>query len=495
MNRRDAHGPAHHIAAAAVAAWLAAGCAASTPPAQAPVTAQRPATPLDRSVAPAPGPAPVLDLPPIQRFTLSNGLEVLLVEQHELPVVDIDVLVRTGAGADTGRVAGRATLAADLLDEGTETRSALEIAEAIDFLGAGLETRASWDATSASLHVLRPRLEPALEILADVVIHPAFPEQEVRRKKEERLTALLQQQDEPRILANNAFAEVLYGTEHPYGRPILGTPESIRALDRDALVDFYGTYFRPGNAAIVVVGDVTRDEIHSLLERHFGAWQPAPVPATEPPAPPAPGPTAITIVHKPGAAQSEIRVGQIGVARDTPDYFPLLVMNTVLGGSFSSRLNIRLREERAYTYGAGSSFDERRAPGPFVASTAVFTGVTDSAVVDLLREIRRIREEPVPADELARAKNYIALGLPRSFETTGDIADHIGEVVVYGLGDEYYDDYIERVQAVSAADVQRVAQRHLDPERMAIVIAGDRAEIEAKLEALGIGPVQVRELK
>jgi len=479
--------------ALAALALVATGCA-RTAPAVAPAV-EEDAVQVVRETPPVPGAAPELTLPEAQRFTLGNGLDVILVERHELPVVDARLVVRTGAAADSPALAGRMTLLADMLDEGTTSRSALEIADALDFLGAELSTSAGWDASVLDLHVLRPRLEPALEIMADVLLRPAFPEDELSRKRDERLARLIQQLDEPSFLASNAFAAVLYGPDHPFGVSTLGTRSTVPALGADVLRAAYDDFYRPNNAFLVVVGDVRVAELQPMLEDAFGEWRPGSVPDVDVPAAPDGGRTAVYIVDKPGAAQSEIRIGHVGVARDTPDYFPLLVMNTVLGGSFTSRLNMNLRQTHGWTYGAGSSFDQRRAPGPFVASAAVHTGVTDSAVVEFVREMRRIRDEPVPDAELERARNYVAYGLARRFETTSDVALRLAEAELYGLGSDFYDRYVASVRAVDADDVARVAREHLRPDRWAIVIAGDRAEIEADLRALGLGDIVVRELE
>lgn len=476
------------VPAAVIIAACAGSAPAPTPEPETTVTTGIQTTP------PIPGAAPELSLPDPVRRTLSNGLDVILVEQHELPVVDVRLVVRAGAAVDAPADAGRATLLADLLDEGTTTRTTLQIADELEYLGAELNTDAGWDATYANLHVLRPRLHDALALMADVVVRPTFPAEEVERKRAERLATLIQQRDEPRFLASNAFAAVLYGAAHPYGISTLGTGESIRALERDDLLRTYRRYFRPGNAFMVVAGDVTIDELLPMLEKHFREWQNEPVTLPELPAAPAAGTTAVHIVDKPGAAQSEIRVGQIGVARDTPDYFPLLVMNTMLGGSFTSRLNMNLREDKGFTYGARSGFDHRMGAGPFTAAAAVETAVTDSAVVEFLHEMRRIRDERVTDAEIERAINYIAYGLARRFETTNDLATNLADAELYGLGDDYFDRYVARVRAVTAEDVQRVARTYLDPSRWAIVIAGDRSAIEAPLRGLGIGDVRTVEL-
>ena len=472
--------------AVAVAALAMAGCAG------APVAPHVPAEPLDRNVVPPLGPPPTVTLPPATRHTLSNGLEVIVVRQPELPVVDVELVVRAGAATDPVGKAGRAELTADLLDEGTATRDALALSEAFDQLGASLSTGAGWDASRVRLHVLSGRLAPALELFGDIVRNSAFAQTEFDRKRSETLTAILQEQDEPASLARDAFAELVYGAAHPYGLPLMGTRSTVEGLTRADVLDYYRTWYRPNNAFMVVVGDVRAESLVPMLERALGAWRRADVPATSLPGAPAAVPTAIHIVDKPGAAQSEIRIGQVGVARSTMDYFPLLVMNTVLGGSFTSRLNTRLREERGYTYGAGSIFDMRASAGPFSARAGVFTDVTDSALVVFMREIWQLRDEPVGADELSRAKNNLALGFPGRFETAGETAALLADAALYGLPPEFFTSYVERVLAVTASDVQRVAREYLDPDRLVIVVAGDREKIEARLAPLGLGPVNVR---
>ena len=490
MRRMNAR--SHLAASALLSCTFAAACTSPEPASPAPGDA---VTPGIQTTAPLPGPPPELSLPDPIRRTLSNGLDVVLVEVHELPVVDVRLVVRTGAASDAPAEAGRATLLADLMDEGTTTRTALQIADELEYLGAELGTDAGWDQTLATLHVLRPRLEDALELMADVVLHPTFPQEELDRKREERLATLVQQRDDPRFLASNAFASVLYGAQHPYGLSTLGTHTSVRAITREDLVRTYRRWFRPGNAFVVVAGDVTMDELLPMLERHFGEWEDAPVTPGTLPAAPAAGATAVYIVDKPGAAQSEIRVGQVGVARDTPDYFPLLVMNTMLGGSFTSRLNMNLREDKGYTYGARSGFDHRMSAGPFTAAAAVHTAVTDSAVIEFLSEMRRMRDDRVTNAEIERAINYIAYGLARRFETTNDIATNVADAELFALGDDYFDRYVARVRAVTAEDVQRVARTYLEPSRWAIVIAGDRAQIEEKLRALNVGDIVLKPLE
>ena len=445
---------------------------------------------LDRAQTPRVAPPPTVELPPIIRHTLANGLGVLVVEKHDLPVVDVVLVTRAGGYADPPALAGRAALAADLLDEGTASRSALEIAETADQLGASLYSRATWDEIAVGLHVLAPRLEPALALLIDVALRPAFTADEIERKRKERLAAIVQEQDEPRILASQGFARAVYGGEHPFGAPLGGTARSVQALDRDAFAGFYAGRQRPGNGFLVVVGEVRTDAVLTALEDALAGWQDEPVP----PDASLPAPVRVPRIHlldRPGAPQSEIRVGHEGAARGTPDYFPMLVLNTILGGAFTSRLNSRLREEKGFTYGAGSAFAFRRHGGPFVASSAVFTGATAEAIGIVLHEMRRIRDERVTASELERARSYLALGLPRRFETTGDVARLVIEQELYGLGADFYTTFVERVRAVSAQQVQEAAERRLDPDHATVVVAGDRTAIEPDLRALDAGDVVV----
>lgn len=432
-------------------------------------------------------------LPPVARHALTNGLEVLIVQRRELPVVDARLVIHGGAAADPPSRAGRSWMLGQLLDQGTGARAATDIADQAELLGATLETRTTWDAVTASLHVLSPRLEPSLELLADVALDPTFPDDELERKRHERLAAILQESDEPRTLATHAFYRHAYGPDHPFAVPLAGTRASIEALDRRDICRAYNERFSPARAFLVLVGDIHPDRALTLLDRLFGGWsRTGGTPLPDPPGVPD-RPTSVHIVDRPGAPQSELRVGRPGPRRDSMDYFALLVANTVLGGAFTSRLNMRLREEKAYTYGAGSSFAFRVAGGPFLASTAVATVATADAVHVTLGEIARLAQVPVEAGELERARSYIVLGLPRTFETTGDVAEHVTEMALYGLGLDYYDRYVEEVGAVTAGDVQAAAARWLQTAGMTIAIAGDGDAVREELEALEMGVVHVED--
>ncbi|MEK7667861.1 MAG: pitrilysin family protein [Gemmatimonadota bacterium] len=450
---------------------------------------------LDRTRPPALGPAPTLRLPAVQTATLPNGLQLAVVEMHEVPVVDLTLILDAGAVADPADLPGLATFTANMLDEGAGQRSALQISEEAGFLGARLTTAAGFDAASVGLHVSKRQLGAALDLMADVVLRPTFADSEIARQRELRRTAILQQRDQPVAMAGIAFPAIVFGGVHPYGRPINGSEASTAALTRDRVVEFYQGYYRPGNAKLLIVGDITLIEARRLIAARFGAWQRGEPRATAPAAPvPAPAARTFYLVDKPGAAQSVIRIGHVGVARDNPDYFPLEVMNTILGGSFTSRLNQNLRETHGYTYGANSQFAMRRMAGPFQAGASVQSAKTDSSLIEFLQELRRIRDEAVPQAELDKAKAYIALGLPGNFETTSGAAAQFRDLLTYGLPLTYYNTYIQHINAVTAADVLRVARQYVNPDRFAVVVVGDRSQIEAGIRALNEGPISIRDL-
>jgi predicted Zn-dependent peptidase len=452
------------------------------------VAAQAP----DRSHPPATGAPPALKLPAIQKRQLSNSLPVWIVELHKVPVVQVNLVVLSGSGDDPAGKFGVANLTASLLLEGAGSRSALEIADAVDYLGADLVANAGSDGSAVRLHVPVARLADALPIMADVALRPTFPNDELRRLRAERLTNVLQARDDPETIGQLAFARVLYGTTHRYGTAQAGSAATIRAFTVDDVRSFYSAAYRPDNAALIVVGDVSADRVVPMLETHFGGWHAQGTSPQHATLPAAPAPTArqIYIIDKPGAPQSQIRIGAIGVPRSTPDFFPIQVMNTVLGGAFSSRLNLNLREKNGYTYGASSIFDMRMAPGPFVAAAGVQTDKTADALKEFFNELTAI-SQPIPAEELARAKHYVSLRFPSGFETTGDVSSRLEQALIYHLPDDYFATYVQRIEAVTVADAQRVAQKYIQPNRLAVVIAGDRAAIEPGIRALNVGTITI----
>ena len=449
---------------------------------------------VDRSKPPVLAPPPALKLPAVQTATLPNGLELTVVEMHKVPVVDVQVMVDAGAARDPADAPGLATFTAAMLQQGAGTRGALEVADEAAFLGAALNTSASFDRAVASVHVPKRRLEAALDLLADVVLRPTFADSEVNRQRELRGAQLVQQRDEPVAVASVAFPAIVFGAAHPYGHPLNGTDAATAALARPRVVDFYRGYYHPDGTRVLIVGDVKLAEARRLVAARFGAWERATVPAFPTAAAPAPAARAVYLIDKPGAAQSVIRIGHVGPPRSTPDWYALDVLNTILGGAFTSRLNQNLRETHGYTYGAFSQFAARRLSGAFVALASVVTAKTDSSLIEFLKELRRIRDEPVPAAELAKAKAYITLGLPGEFETTGGAAGQFRDLLAYGLPLDYYDHYIERINAITAEDVQRAARRYIDPDHFDIVVVGDKSQIEAGIKALNEGPIVYRDV-
>ncbi len=444
---------------------------------------------IDRTKKPQEkAPAP-LTLPTIQRAQLGNGLSLMLVEHHELPVVQFQLVFKTGSSQDPPEKSGLAGLAAQMMDEGTERRSALQIADDLDFIGANLSVNAAEDASFASLLTIKEHLAAALDIYADVLLHPSFPQGEWDRVKKSHLASLTAQKDQPAFVASNVFGILTYGTRHPYGQPSGGTEASVNAISLEDLKKFYEATFRPNNGTLIVVGDVTMKEMKPMIEKYFGSWKKGVITQPSFPAAPKIASTQIYLVDKPQAAQSEIRIGHVGVARSTSDYFALTVMNTILGGQFSSRINLNLRESKGYTYGARSSFSMQKEAGPFVASAAVKTSVTDSSVIEFMKELNGIRDADVSQKELDFAVNSIVRRQPQGFETPGQIAGQLMSLVLYDLPDNYFNTSIQNVQKVTVKDVRRVAQKYLDPKGMNIVIVGDVATIKEGLEKLGYGSV------
>ena len=442
----------------------------------------------DRSTAPRPGPASSLKLPAIQKQTLSNGLQVWIVELHDVPVAHVTLAVRAGTGADPAKKFGLANLTSEMLDEGAAGRDALQVSDAVDYLGANLSTSSSSDAAFVDLHVPVARLGDALPIMADVALRPTFPEGELKRVREELLTSILQAADDPASLVQFAFPRLVYGPAHRYGTVSMGTAAAIKGFTVADLRQFHAARFVPSNAVLIVTGDVSSAAVVSQLESAFGSWKGGTVAPSDVPQAPQLTARKVYLVDRPGAAQSQIRIGWIGVPRSTPDYFALRVLNTVLGGSFTSRLNQNLREQHGYAYGASSAFDMRSAAGPFYAGAGVQTDKTAEALSEFFKELEAIRK-PIPAEELDKARNYVALLLPRGFETTQGLAASLAQMFVFNLPADYYETFTSRVRAVTDADVQRAAERYIRPDKFAVVVVGDLKTIEPRIRALNLGPV------
>jgi zinc protease len=422
---------------------------------------------------------------------LSNGVRVLVAPMRRLPLVSVIAVVDAGAAGDTAGREGLAMLTASALSEGTVERDGPALADAFERLGCAVESGADWDDAVVQLTVTPSRLDAAMALMAEVLMTPRFADGDVARLKAERLAELLQQRVEPRGLADERLAQAVYAPSSRYARPVGGTPASVRALDAAQACAWHAARYSGSTTTLIVAGDVSAEQVQALAERHLGAWsRPMQSMASVDAVGQAAG-RRVQVVDKKEAAQSEVRVGHVGLPRAHSDYFPTVVMNAVLGGLFSSRINLNLRERHAYTYGAHSAFDWRRAAGPFAVATAVKSEVTAEAVREILMEIDRIRTAPVDADELDLATKYLAGVFPIRYETTAAVASALTFATVYGLPDDYFSTYRDRITAVTRDDVLRVARAHLHPEALQILVVGDASTVAEPLRALELGTLTV----
>ena len=448
--------------------------------------AKKPDTTIAEQTAklPKPGPDPKFALPPIEKTKLSNGMNLWMVEHHELPIVSMNMVFGTGSSNEPDNRVGVSSMTTQLLDDGTTTRSAADIANQLQSIGIqGIGLNNGWDSTNVSIQSLTKHLDKALEIYADVVQNPAFPATEVESLRRRLLVGLRQQRSNPNAISNVVYNRVLYG-EHPYGRS--NSEAAITAITRDDLVAYYGSTYRPNNATLIVVGSFDKAALKNKLEKAFAGWKTGEVSARDLGTPKPLEKAGIYLVDRPNSAQSVVSVGQIGVDRMNPDYYPIMVMNSILGGQFTSRINMNLREDKGYTYGARSNFTFRRGPGPFEAGGDIQTAVTKEAIAEIMKELSDIRSgRPVTQQELDYNKQSIIRRYPSGFETVGQMSNQLSNLVTYGLPDTYFNDYISKVNAVTVQDINRVANKYLDPSKMAIVVVGDRKVIEPGLKDLG----------
>jgi zinc protease len=448
--------------------------------------------PVDRSRLPATGPPLSFTFPEIRRRRLASGLNVSTIEHHEVPLITCFVLMPVGSSQDPAHLHGLAAITGDLLDEGSGALDALAMHEALGRIGAHLDTEIGADATLLELTTLEQHSERALELLASMIRTPRLDQRDFERVRELRLNRLIQLRTLPPAVADRVFTQELYA-EHPYGHLPLGTEAALQALVSADVVDFHRRVYTPSHATVIAVGDASHERLADLVESAFGGWAPAPgsgpalvdVAALDAPAS-ATG--RLVTVHRAGAAQSELRMGHIGLPRSTPDYHALLVLNMILGGQFVSRINMNLREDKGYTYGARTSFEFRKGPGPFLFQTSVQSNVTANAVREVLNELDAIRTtRPVTAEEIETGRAALTRGYPRNFETAEQLGRAAVQLALYGLPDDYFTTFVPKVMAVNQADATRVAREHINPDSLLTVLVGDRDTVGPTLEVLKLG--------
>ncbi len=446
-----------------------------------------------RKEAPAAGPVPELHLPVPKVLTISNGMKVYLVEDHSLPVLDASVVTLAGSGANPITKPGLAAFTARMLTQGTAERSATDLANDTALIGATLKPLATVDDAEISIAALSNNTEAALDLLQDVTVHPAFQAAEVERVRQNRLVAILQEADTPMASLLRVGLKTLYGDQSPYAYRSNGTTESVKAITRDDLQTFWGSHYAPQNSALVLTGDISEAEARALADKYFKSWAAkGRLAATQTPAtPPAPA-RRLVIVDKPGAPQTAMAAFGLGLPRNTPQYAAVNVMNNVLGGMFSSRINMNLREKNGFTYGAFSQYMFYRGTGPFFAGARVRTDVTAPAANELMKELARIRTDPPTEQELKLAREGELRSLPGHFETASSTASLIGELFTYQLPDDYYRQLPAKYEALTPAEVEETATSDVHPDNLIVVAVGDRAKIQPGLEKLNIGPVEIR---
>jgi zinc protease len=445
---------------------------------------------------PTPGEPRPYHFPGFDRVALDNGLDVIEVDLPGRELVSASLVLPSGAADEHESEAGVTTLMARALSEGTKRRSAIELVEATERLGASLHAEAGWDAISVGIEVPVGRLAAALDLMAEVLAEPTFPTHEVDRLREERLNDILQAKADPRRRAEEGFVETVYQSSSPYRRPASGVRETVERLNADACRDLLGRRFDPARMTLIVGGDLEDVDVAGLAAKRFAAWSPSPTAEQPGPIPAASALDGldrrlVRVFHRPGSVQTEIRIGHLGLPRRIDDFHAVSVMSAILGGLFNSRLNKKLREEKGYTYGASAGFDLRRAAGPFVARTAVNTEVTVPATLDMLHELERIGSEDVSDDELRAARDFLVGVFPLRFETPPAVVGSIGGLIIHGLPNDELNRYRPAIEAVTAEAVRKAAVAHVRPASAAIVLVGDADAFLPALEAEGLGRIVV----
>jgi zinc protease len=450
-------------------------------------------TGADRSKAPEPGTPPELKLPRLQRASLSNGLKVILAERHEVPLVNFWMVADAGYAADQFAAPGTAKLTSSLLDGGTRTRTALQISDQLAMLGAELRVFSNLDLSTVSLSALKTKLDPSLELFADVILNPVFPEEDFKRQQKQQLAAIEREENTPVQMALRVFPGLLYGADHAYGNPLTGsgTTASVSKMTREELVKFHQTWFRPNNATLIVAGDITLVELTPKLEKLFAGWKPGQVPKKNIKSVPLTPKSTVYLMDKPGALQSVIMAGHIAPPTANPKEIAIEAMNDGFGGMFSSRLNSNLREDKHWSYGARSLLWAASAQRPFLAYASVQTDKSKESMAEMNKEFHDILgKRPISADELASIQANETLSLPGSRETLDAVGKSISDLVQFGLPDDYYETLAGKVRALKTSDVDDAAKTAIHPDNLIWVVVGDRAKIEAGIKELGLGELK-----
>jgi len=442
----------------------------------------------DRKALPAVGPAPQVAFPAVERTVLSNGLKVVLAERHSIPVVQFSLMIDAGFASDQTSLPGTAALAMNMLDEGTAKRTSLEISDELALLGASIGTGSNLDTSSVSLNALKDKLDAALGIYADIILDPAFPETDFQRLQKTQIARIAQEKDSPFGMALRVFPKLVYGAGHPYAIPFTGSgyADTVAKLTRADLVKFHKTWFKPSGATLVVVGDTTMAEIKPKLEKLFRGWAAGQAPGKKIATVPLTAKSVVYIMDKPGAPQSMVVCGHPAPSSADPDNVAITTMNTILGGDFVSRINMNIREDKHWSYGAQSAIPGARGPRPFLVLAPVQADKTKETMVEIKGELEGILgKKPITEDEYANAKNSIVLGLPGQWETMGAVLGSLEEMVQYGLPDDYFRKYPGLVQKLSIADLSKAAVKTVHPESLTWIVVGDRAQIEPRIRELG----------
>ena len=445
---------------------------------------------LDRTKQPTPGPTPVLHVPTWTKTQLANGATLIVSERHNLPLVNFAITFVGGSNQfESGERRGVAAMTASMLSEGTKTRTGDQISDALQLLGTTVGAGVGGEEGSISFVSTSKNFEPTLAILADMMLNSTFPAEALERLRARTLVNLTQAKDQPTIVGSQVFAKVLYGSGHPYGQR--ATETSVKAITRDDVIAFQKAYYQPGRAIITIVGDITPAQAKAAVEKGLAAWtKGGDKPSFDYPKLPELQPAKIYFVDKPGSAQSVVNIGLPGPPRNTPDYFALQVLNTILGGQFQSRLNANIREQKGYSYGVNSGFSYGKGPGAFRAGGSIFSDKTDAALIEFMKELKGIvGEKPITDEEIKTAKEALIQGLPQRFASVNAISGAITSLVVQGLPEDFYQTYAKNVSAVTKEDLLRVAKKYIDLNHLAIVIVGDRSSVEAPLKATNIAPI------